>query len=78
MLNLAVSSAVPPFAPTTETISPAGSIPQTPASKSEIVSAFKSLPSGEAAGIDGITAEFYKSKPYMAAEVLQPILAEAC
>ena len=35
------------------------------------------IPSGKAAGIDGITAEFYKSKPYMAAEVLQPILEEA-
>ena len=33
--------------------------------------------SGEAAGIDGISAEFYKSHPYMAAEVLQPILEEA-
>ena len=72
-----VSSEVPPFAPTTKTISPAGSIPQTPPSKSEIVSAFKSIPSGKAAGIDGIPAEFYKSNLYMAAEVLQPILEEA-
>ena len=50
---------------------------QTPPSKSEIVSAIKSLPSGEAAGIDGIPAEFYTSNPYMAAEVLLPILEEA-
>ena len=48
---------------------------QTPPSKSEIVSAFKSIPSGKAAEIDGIPAEFYKSSPYMAAKVLQPILA---
>ena len=72
-----MSSDAPPFAPTTETISPARSIPQTPPSKSKIVSAIKSIPSGKAAGIDGIPAEFYKSNPYMAAEVLQPILEEA-
>ena len=77
VLNHVVSSDVPPFAPTTETISPARSIPQTPPSKSEIVSAIKSIPSGKAAGIDGIPAEFYKSNPYIAAEVLQPILEEA-
>ena len=72
-----MSSEVLPFAPTSETISPAGSIPQTPASKSEIVSAIISLLSGKAAGIAGIPAEFYKSNPYRAAEVLQPILEEA-
>ena len=44
MFNLVVSSDVPPFAPTTDTISPARSIPQTPPSKSEIVSAIKSIP----------------------------------
>ena len=80
VLNHVVSIEVPPFAPTTETISPARGIPQTPASESEIVSVIKSIPSGKAAGIDGIPAEFYKCKPYMAAEVLQPIqpiLAEA-
>ena len=27
--------------------------------------------------MDGIPAEFYKSNPYMATEVLQPILEEA-
>ena len=70
-------SEVPPFAPTTETISPARSIPQTPASKSEIVCAIKSILSGKAAGIDGIPEEFYKSYTYMAAEVLQAILEEA-
>ena len=59
VLNHVVSSDVSPFAPTTETISPARSIPQTP--KSEIVSAIKSIPSGKAAGMDGIPAEFYKS-----------------
>ena len=64
-----VSSEVPPFAPPTETISPARSIPQTLTSKSEIVSAIKSLRSGKAAGIDGIPAVLYKSNPYMAAEV---------
>ena len=63
-----VSSDVPLFAPTTETISP-----QTPPSKSEIVSAIKSIPSGKAAEIDKKPVEFYKSKPYMAAEVLQPL-----
>ena len=78
VLNHVMSSEVPPFAPTTETISLAGSISQTPPSNSEIVSAIKSIPSGEAAGIDGIPAEFYKSNAYMAAEVLQPILEEAC
>ena len=67
MLNYIVSSDVPPFAPTRETISPAGSIPQTPPSKSETVSTIKSIPSGKAAGIDGIPAELYKSNPYMAA-----------
>ena len=77
MLNHAVSSDVPPLAPTTETISPARSIPQTPLSKSEIVPAIKSLCSGKAAGKYGIPAEFYKSNPYMAAEVLQPIFEEA-
>ena len=76
VLNHVMSSDVPPFAPTTQTISPAGRIRQTPPSKSEIVSAFKSIPSGKAAGIDGIPAEFYKSNLYMAAEVLQPILEE--
>ena len=40
----------------------------------KIVNAIKSLPSGKAAGIDGIPAEFYKSKTYMTAEVLQPFL----
>ena len=74
VLNHVMSSEFPPFAPTTETISSAGSIPQTPPSKSEIVSALKSIPSGKAAGINAIPAEFYKSNPFMAAEVLQPIL----
>ena len=41
------------------------------------MSAIKSIPSGKAAEIDGIPAEFYKSNPYMSAEVLQPILEEA-
>ena len=77
VLNHIVSREVPPFAPNTETISAARSIPQTSPSKSEIVSAIKSIPSGKAAGINGISAEFYKSNPYMAAEVLQPILEEA-
>ena len=77
VLNHAVSSDVAAFAPTTNTISPARSIPQTPPSKSEIVSAIKSISSGKVAGSDGIPAEFYKSNPYMAAEVLQPILEEA-
>ena len=77
VLNHVVSSDVPPFAPITETISPARSIPQTPPSKSEIVSAIKSIPSGKAAAIDGIPAEFYKSNTYMAAEVLQLILEES-
>ena len=71
-----MSSDVPPFAQTTETISPARSIPQAPPCKSEIVF-IKSLPSGKAAGIDGIPAEFYKSNQYMAAEVLQFILEAA-
>ena len=35
------------------------------------------MPSGKAAGIDGIPAEFYKYNPYIAVEVLQPILEEA-
>ena len=61
--------------PTTETIAPARSIRQTPPSKSEIVSAIKSLGSDKATGIDGISAEFYKS--YMAAEMLQSILEGA-
>ena len=61
----------------TETISPARSKPQTPPSKSEIVSALKTVPSSKATAIDGIPAEFYKSNPYMAAEVLQPILEKA-
>ena len=56
-----VSTEVPPFAPTTESISPARSIPQTSPSKSVIVSAIKSMSSGKAAGIDGIPAQFYKS-----------------
>ena len=77
VFNYVVSREVPPFAPTTETISPVRSIPQAPPSKSEIVAAIKSLPSGKAAGIDGIPAEFFKSNPYMAAEVLQPIFEEA-
>ena len=33
--------------------------------------------SGKAAAIDGIPAEFWKSNPYMAAEVIQPISEEA-
>ena len=57
VLNHVVSSDVPPFAPTTETISPARSIPQTPHNKSEILSAIKSIPSGKAAGMDGIPTE---------------------
>ena len=76
-LIMCISNEVSPFAPTTETISPARSIPQTPPNKSEIVSAIKSVPSGKATGIDGIPAVIYKSNPYMAAEVLQPILEEA-
>ena len=76
-LNHIVSSDVSPFVATTETFSPARSIPQTPRSKSEIVSTIKSISSGKAAVIDGIPAEFYKSNPYMAAEGLQPILEEA-
>ena len=52
-------------------------MPQTPPSKAETVSAIKPIPSDKAAGIDGIPAEFYKSNPYMAAEVLHPILEEA-
>ena len=71
-----MSSDVPPFAPTIETISPARSIPETSPSKSEIVSAIKSLPSDKAAGIKEIPAEFLKSNSYMAAEVLQSILEE--
>ena len=55
----------------------ARSIPQTPSSESAMVSAIKFLPSGKAAGIDGIPAEFYKSNLDMAAKVLQPILEEA-
>ena len=74
MLNHVVSSDFPPFALTTETISPARSIPS---SKSERVSAIKSIPSGKDAGINGISAEIYKSNPYMAADVLQHILEEA-
>ena len=77
VLNHVVSSDVPPFAPTTETNSPARSIPQTPLSKSEIASAIKSISSGKTEEIDGIPAEFYKSNPYIAAEVLQPILEKA-
>ena len=77
MFTHVVSSDVPPFTSTTETISPDRSIPQTPTSKSEIVSAIKAIPTFKAAGIDGITVEFSKSNPYMAAEVLQPILEEA-
>ena len=65
------------FAPTTEPISPDRSIPQIPPSKSEIVFAIKSIPSGKAAGIDEIPAEFSKSNHYMAVEVLQPILDKA-
>ena len=75
LLNHVVSSDVPAFDPTTETISSARSITAT--SKSEIVSAIKSIPSGKVAGIDGKPAEFYKTNPYIAAEVLQPILEEA-
>ena len=43
VLNHVVSCDVPPFAPTTETISPVRIIPQTPPSKSEIVSAIPLL-----------------------------------
>ena len=74
VLNHVVSSDTPPFAPTTETISPTRSIPQTTPCKYEIVSAIKFIPSGKAAGIDVIPAEFHKSSPYVAAEVLQSIL----
>ena len=77
MLNHVVSSEVPSYAPTTETIFPAKSIPQTAPSKSEIAFAIKSIPSGIVAGIDRIPAEFCNSNAYMAAEVLQPILEEA-
>ena len=77
MLNRVVSTEVLPFAATTETISPARSIPQTPLIKSEIVFAIKSLRSSKAAEIYGIPAELYKSNSYNAAEVLQPILEEA-
>ena len=63
VLKHVVSSDVPPFAPNTETISAARSIPQTSPSKAEIVSDIKSIPSGKAAGIDGIPAEFYKCNP---------------
>ena len=73
-----VSSEVPLCDPTTKTISAASSKPQSPSNKSEVVSAIKSIPSGKAAGNDGIPADFYKSTTYMAAEVLQPILEEAC
>ena len=77
MLNNVVSSEVLPFSPTTETISTARSIPHTPPIQSETVSAIKSIPSVKAVEIDAIPAKFYKSNPYMAAEVLQPILEEA-
>ena len=60
-LNHVVSSDVPPFAPTTETISPAKILPQTPSSKPEIVAAIKSLPYVTAAAVDGMSAEFYRS-----------------
>ena len=76
VLNHVLWSEVPLFGPTTETISPARSIQQTPPSKLEIVSAIKSLPSVKA-GIYGIPGKFYKSNPYMEAEVLQPILKES-
>ena len=65
VLNHVVSSDIPTFAPTTETISSARSIAQTSSSKLEIVFAIKSIPSGKAAGIDVIPADFYKSNPYM-------------
>ena len=48
-LIIDTTSEVPPFAPTTETISPARSVPQIPASKAEIVSVIKSIPCGKAA-----------------------------
>ena len=71
-----MTSDVPSFAPTRETISPSRSIPQTTPSKSEIVSTIKSIPSGKAAEIDGKPAEFNKSNPYMAA-IVEPIIEEA-
>ena len=77
MLNHVVLSDVTPFAPTTETTSPARSIPQIHLSKSEIIYAIKSIPYGKAAGIDGIPTEFYKSNHYMTAEVLPPIRGES-
>ena len=55
-----MSSEVPAFGPITETISPARSISQILPSKSEIVSAIKSIPSGKVAGIDETPAEYYK------------------
>ena len=58
VLNHVVSSDVPPFASTTETISPARSTSQNPPSKSEIVSAIKSIPSGKVAGFCGLPEEF--------------------
>ena len=76
VLHHVVSGEVADFAPTAETITPARSIPQTSPSKSEIVSANKSIPYGKAAGTDGIPADFYKSNPYMESETLQ--LEEAC
>ena len=63
----------PPFAPTTEAISPATTAP----SKSEMVSVIKSLSSDKTAGNDAIPPEFYKSNPYMTAKVIQPILEDA-
>ena len=75
-LGLIMSSDVSPFLQP-QKLFPARSIPQTPPSKSEIVCAIKSIPSGKTAGIDGIPAEFYKSNPYIATKVLQPILEEA-
>ena len=54
LLNHVVSTDLPTFAPTTETVSPARSIPQTASSKSEIIFAIKSIFSGKAAEIDEI------------------------
>ena len=56
MLNHVETTDAPPFAATTEPISPARSIPQIPSTKQKIESAIKSLPFGKAAGFDGIPA----------------------
>ena len=61
VLNRVVSYESTPYAQDLPHCNPGRNIPTIALSKFEIYSAIKAFPSSEAAGIDGISADFYKA-----------------